>query len=245
MILCIDSGNTRLKWGIHDGDAWQAHGALAKGDLLQLAGVLPRQGSLQRAIISNVAGENVADVLRVTLPVPRDAVQFVQAAAAAGGVRNGYRIPARLGVDRWCALIGARSLTPHPCIVVGAGTATTIDTLSADGAFQGGVILPGFDLMRAALSSNTAQLPLAEGRWHPFPKQTEDAIVSGCIEAQVGAIERAYRRIAANPAAECLLFGGAASRLQPHLSAPHRVVEHLVLEGLLRLATAEALPAKE
>jgi len=240
MILCIDSGNTRLKWGIHDGQAWQAHGVLAQNELMRLGASLPRTFPLTHAVVANVAGANVADVLRVMLPVPRDAVQFVESTAAAGGVRNAYRLPGQLGVDRWCALVGARSITQHACIVVGAGTATTIDTLSAEGEFRGGLILPGFDLMRAALATNTAQLPLAEGQWSATPQGTQDAIVSGCIEAQVGAVERAFRRIAADSAAECLFFGGAAPRLVPHLSCPHRVVEHLVLEGLRTLATSAA-----
>ena len=61
------------------------------------------------------------------------------------------------------ALVGARASVSGACVVVCAGTATTIDVLSADGEFRGGLILPGFDLMRAALANNTAQLPLAEG----------------------------------------------------------------------------------
>jgi len=245
MILCIDSGNTRLKWGIHDGASWQAQGVLAKSDLLRLAVSLPRGLPLQRAMVSNVAGENVADVLRVMLPVPRDAIEFVHSSAAAGGVRNRYRVPGQLGVDRWCALIGARRQTKAACLVVGAGTATTIDTLDAEGEFLGGFILPGFELMRSALSTNTAQLPLAEGDWQAYPRRTEDAIVSGCIEAQVGAIERAFDRIAAEGDAECLLFGGAVPRLSPCLQRPHRVVEPLVLEGLLQLASGPSAAAAE
>lgn len=236
MLLCIDSGNTRLKWGVHDGQAWRAHGALAQTELMRLPAALPRDLSLTAAVVANVAGDTVADVLRVMLPLPRQAIRFVQSEATACGVRNGYRLPQQLGVDRWCALVGARSLTAHACIVVGAGTATTIDTLTAAGDFLGGCILPGFDLMRSVLANNTAQLQLAEGLWQATPRRTQDAIISGCIEAQVGAVERAFARIAVEPGAECLLFGGAVSRIADQLGVPHRIVEHLVLEGIRRLA---------
>lgn len=236
MILCVDSGNTRLKWGIHDGTAWQMHGVLAKTELLKLAVSLPRHLKLDAAVIANVAGENVADVLRVMLPVPVGGVRFVHSEVEAGGVHNSYRVPLQLGVDRWCALIGARSLTSSPCVVVGAGTATTVDTLSADGEFLGGLILPGFDLMRSALSSNTAQLPFADGEWQAYPQRTQDAIVAGCLEAQVGAVERAFARIAGEAGAQCLIFGGAAPKITPYFSIPYQLSEHLVLEGLRQLA---------
>jgi len=49
------------------------------------------------------------------------------------GVRSRYERPEQLGPDRWAALIAARALRHAPCLVVNAGTATTVDALSADG----------------------------------------------------------------------------------------------------------------
>jgi hypothetical protein len=97
---------------------------------------------------------------------PRSACRcyWAKSQSAQHGVRNLYeRPPEQLGADRWAALIGARALLGSTCLVVCAGTATTIDRLDASGLFRGGLILPGYDLMRAALAANTAQLPLAEG----------------------------------------------------------------------------------
>jgi type III pantothenate kinase len=118
-----------------------------------------------------------------------------------------------------------------------AGTATTVDTLAGDGRFLGGLILPGLDLMRRALARDTAALPLAAGKYSAYPRCTDDAIISGCIEAQAGAIERACARL--DPGALCLLSGGAASTIGEHLKVPHRLIANLVLEGLLRLAVAD------
>ena len=66
---------------------------------------------------------------------------------------------------------------------------------------------------------------------------TDDAITSGCIEAQVGAIERACARLGAE--AHCLLSGGAAAVIGEHLGMAHTLVANLVLEGLLHLAAGE------
>ena len=248
MILCIDSGNTRLKWGLREGEHWLSHDALPQADIGRLAELPARLAAPVRVMVANVAGPAVAAAIAAALAPWQERLHFVRTAARAGGVSNGYRDPARLGVDRWCALIGARRQTSAACLVVGAGTATTIDTLDAAGHFCGGLILPGFDLMRAALAGNTAGLPLASGRYEAWPRCTDDAIYSGCLEAQLGAIERAFGRIAMAPAArglpqtlpQCLLFGGAAPLLTPHLAMPWRQVETLVLDGLYCLATEAA-----
>ena len=241
MILCIDSGNSRIKWGLHDGQGWQASGAAAQitdpaGEIGALQG-LTVQAEPRRIMLSNVASPAAGAAIRKTLAPWAERLHEVHSSAAAGGVSNGYAEPTRLGVDRWCALIGARALCPdQACLVVMAGTATTIDTLEASGHFAGGLIVPGFDLMRRALARDTAALPLAEGGHTPTPRSTDDAITSGCLEALAGAIERAYARLP-RPAV-CLLSGGNGDRLAPLLGIPCRPVDNLVLEGLRRLADA-------
>jgi type III pantothenate kinase len=117
-----------------------------------------------------------------------------------------------------------------------AGTATTIDVLTADGCFRGGLILPGFDMMRRSLAAGTAGLPLAEGRYAAEPRCTADAIHSGCAHAQAGAVERMFRAVAGEADAVCLLGGGAADQLEPLLEIPVQRVGHLVLEGVARIA---------
>lgn len=233
MILCIDSGNSRIKWGLHGKDAWHERGVLEHAAVAQLA-ALPQQLPLPACVmIANVAGAAALASIRKALAPWISVLHEVKSTVAAGGVVNLYENPAALGVDRWCALIGARSLTQGPCVAVMAGTATTIDSLDGDGNFLGGLILPGLDLMRRALARDTAALPLAAGKYAAWPRTTDDAITSGCLEAQLGAIERAVARLAE---ADCLLSGGAAATIGEHLAVPHRLVDNLVLEGLLRLA---------
>jgi type III pantothenate kinase len=113
-----------------------------------------------------------------------------------------------------------------------AGTATTIDALDASGLFRGGLILPGLTLMRAALARNTAGLPHATGRYRSQPTNTDDAIVSGAVDATLGAIERLHATLGED--ALCLLSGGAAAELAPHMGVPCRLIDNLVLEGLAR-----------
>ncbi|MBI4997267.1 MAG: type III pantothenate kinase [Rhodocyclales bacterium] len=227
--LCIDSGNTRLKWGLREGDAWREQGV----------GV-PDETVADCIVACNVGGvppRLTIEALAARLKVP---LEWVRAQAHQCGVQNGYHHPDQLGADRWAALIGARGLHRGDCLVVMCGTATTVDLLRADGRFEGGLILPGLDLMRESLASGTADLPAAAGSYVDLPRNTFDAIASGAIQATAGAIERMARQL--DPARDplCLISGGAAGGVSPRLTFPHRVVDNLVLEGLARCATASA-----
>lgn len=236
MILCIDSGNSRIKWGVRAQGAWRATGATGHDDLAPLQALTVNQPPPEKIILANVAGPAAEAAIRAALAAWGTTVDLARSTESAAGVTSHYHFPERLGVDRWCALIGARSLYPgEALLVVMAGTATTIDSLAADGSFLGGLILPGQRLMLGALARDTAGLPFADGQHAPWPRCTEDAIVSGAIEAQAGAIERAWGRLG-GAKKRCLLSGGNADVLAPHLAVPRARVENLPLLGLARLA---------
>lgn len=238
MILCLDCGNSRLKWGLHDGAGWLEQGAVGHDGIAALAALTERWPQPAQVLLANVAGPVVGAAIRRSLGNWAACLCEVQSAAYCLGVSNHYQYPERLGIDRWCALIGARGRTQEACLVVMAGTATTIDTLDAGGNFLGGLILPGSELMRRALARDTAGLPLAEGNWSATPRCTEDAITTGAIEAQVGAIERAFNRLSSS-AAVCLLSGGNADVLLPRLAMPCIRAQNLPIEGLLRIGRGQ------
>ncbi|HJV87199.1 MAG TPA: type III pantothenate kinase [Noviherbaspirillum sp.] len=252
MLLLIDAGNTRVKWALVPNSArgadvlgrWTESGMVEHAQLRQLSCAW-RARKIVRVLISNVAGQAMRDALEQTMlgalgmhPVP---VEWFASAAVMAGVRNNYRNPQQLGCDRFASAIGAHALYPaRPLIVATCGTATTVDAITAEGVFLGGMILPGLGLMASSLAKNTAQLPqvaqdldIAE----PFADHTDAAIVSGCLAAQAGAIERAVgaheRR---HGSLQCILSGGAAALIAPHLAVPHVQVDNLVLIGLHAVA---------
>jgi hypothetical protein len=89
-----------------------------------------------------------------------------------------------------------------------------------------------------SLARDTARLPLADGEPRDPPRNTVDAIVTGCLYAQAGAIERMFARIASSPNALCLLAGGNAARIAPLLAIPLRRIDNLVLHGLAVVAAS-------
>jgi len=249
--LLIDAGNTSVKWVLAEPDAplgsWQQAGACARDDVVQLAHDW-RGLPVAAALVSNVAGAEFAALLAAQARQAFGAglpLSFFTSRAACAGVVNGYRDPGQLGCDRFAAAIGARALFPQqPLLVVHCGTATTVDALTADGRFLGGMILPGLGLMTGALAANTAQLPQTPPQavaLDRFADNTVDAIASGCIAAQAGAIERALALHARGHggAVRCVLAGGAAAWIAPHLQQPCERVDNLVLIGLQVAAPLE------
>lgn len=242
MILAIDCGNSRLKWGCctpleaRAGSRidWIERGVL---DIEQISSLSQQWNFTEQPsaiMVSNVAGRDIAARLEQVLSRFHVVPCWITPSAAEHGVINGYADAASLGVDRWLALIGAQALHSGDCLVVMAGTATTVDVLRANGEFCGGLILPGMKLMKQALARHTAGLELGDGAVSDTPRNTADAIESGCLFAQTGAIERMFGRLSQNGL--CVISGGASIQIAEHLNIRHLVVDNLVLEGLVRAA---------
>ena len=247
MILAIDAGNSRVKWGWHDGARWTS---LATVSLIEFAAAnhdinpfAATHENPERIVISNVAGDGAHQLLINWTSIFEAEPHWLRGEAERCGVTSRYERPELLGPDRWAALVAARALYPGPCLVVNAGTATTIDWLSAQGVFEGGLILPGIDLMRFVLHEHTGRLPLQEGNYEFAPRNTVDAIETGCRHAQAGAVERMFRLLGND--AQCIVSGGGGPALIERLDGlPCRFVESLVLEGLARIAIDESMRSR-
>jgi type III pantothenate kinase len=245
--LLIDAGNRRIKWGLYDpargeparAQAWLARGAAPHGELAALQSVWRDLPPIARAGLSNVAGPALGGAIETTLARLDLPVEHARAGARAAGVRNGYRDPLLLGVDRWLALLAAWQRVRGPCLVVHAGSALVVDALGVDaldagGLFLGGCIAPGLGLMRGAVLEATQLPDLAQGALVTFPDNTADALHSGILLAALGAIRhmRDNLKQIAGTLPPCFLAGGDAELLASHIEPPVQLAEHLVLEGL-------------
>jgi type III pantothenate kinase len=254
-ILVIDAGNARLKWAVADRSGWSMSGSTLNSDVNVLA--LTHWQNIERPlriIGVNVAGQAMLHKIEMQMMRWRVHAEWLTPRAEAANIKNGYTDPSRLGADRWAALAAAYRRqrcagdSPMPCLVISLGTATTIDALAADGSFLGGLILPGFALMRNSLATHTAGLPLniVKGAYADFPVTTEDAIFSGVVQALRGAIAEIRALLAARHKIEAsgimtYVAGGDTPSFLPHLTEPLTIVDNLVLEGVLALAAPEYL----
>lgn len=237
-VIAIDAGNTRIKWGVHDGRGWVTRGAAATAQVDLIARDLQGDSRPSHAIAANVAGAKVEAQLHQICSEAKISLRVARSEATQLGVINGYRDARQLGSDRWAALVAAHAQEKGDKLVVNVGTALTIDALTAQGHFLGGLIVPGPALMRRSLDGGTAGLRLTEGEFRDFPESTPAAITSGAVQACVGAIERMRALMTARELSplHVLLSGGAASELAPHLPFPHAIHENLVLDGLVLIA---------
>lgn len=237
-ILAIDIGNTRLKWGYSEGEGWVRQGWLPTAQAGNLSTEIAGLPVADRIVVSNVAGTAVRALVAAALRAMPQEPLWVAAVAAQCGVLSGYAEPSTLGPDRWAALVGAWHLTGAACVVVNVGTTMTVDALNDEGAFLGGCIVPGAPLMRDALARDTANLAARAGTFSYFPDNTGDAIFSGAVNALAGAVERMvqYLEKSTGTPPPVILSGGGAELIEKQLNAQVRVVDNLVLEGLLRIA---------
>ena len=204
--LALDVGNTRLKWAQYEapvpGAKLLAQGAVFLENIDRLAEddwrAIPEPSAILGCI---VAGDAIKGRLAEQMEIWEALPRWVVSSAQEAGLTNGYDHPARLGADRWVAMIGAhhRLLARgirKPCLVVMVGTAVTVEAIDAGGKFLGGIILPGHGIMLRALESGTAGLHVPTGEVRDFPTNTSDALTSGGTFAIAGAVQRMVDNIA-------------------------------------------------
>lgn len=107
--------------------------------------------------------------------------------------------------------------------------------------FAGGLILPGPQLMLQSLATGTAHLPLAQASASSFPTHTHQAIYSGMLAAQTGAVLRQWREIRARFGVTPQVFcsGGGFTKVRHELQ---RVLELACSDARLAHQQAQWVP---
>lgn len=247
-LLALDVGNTRLKWALYEAPRLDARllaqgvqfldniDTLAEGDWRSLR---PPERVLGCLVASDAVKRRVQEQLELWDVTP----QWVVSSAAEAGLVNGYDHPARLGSDRWVAMIGARQRLlargeRKPCVLVMVGTAVTVEAIDTEGRFLGGIILPGHGIMLRALESGTAGLHVPTGEVRAFPTNTSDALTSGGTFAIAGAVQRMVDSLRLHTGQQpvCVMTGGAGWKMAPSMTVPAELVESLIFDGLLAIA---------
>lgn len=248
-LLAIDIGNTHIKLGVYSNQRWLEEWRLsteirrtADEYRLTLRGLLHEAGILDfdQAVIASVVPLLTPIFLRVVETMVKRPPLEINPPGY--GLQVLYRPPESLGADRFVNALGAHALV-GAAVVVDAGTTVTVDAVTADGKFLGGVIAPGPHFLAQALAQGTAKLP------HILPvipefligRSTQDAIAAGVGYGFVGMVNELIARTlkAMGEDVPIVLTGGWAGRLEPHIRFPVRLEPRLTLEGL-RVASMRA-----
>jgi type III pantothenate kinase len=147
--------------------------------------------------------------------------------------------PSEAGADRLVNAVGAFIEYGGPAIVIDSGTATTFDIVAADGAFEGGIILPGINLSLQALHDAAARLPRVEIRdpGRVIGKDTVSAMQSGIYWGSIEMIEGLCRRIKAEygKPMKTIATGGVASLFEGAFPSIDHFDQDLTSRGLLEI----------
>jgi type III pantothenate kinase len=232
--LVLDAGNTRLKWAVVENGTWLAQGGASYSDLSALTRILEQHVVCYVASVVRTQHEAQITALLASYSI---SPLWLTTESTFSDVSNRYLSPRQLGVDRWMGLLASRQRSHVATLVVSAGTAMTVDALSAEGEFLGGLIVPGIVLMQQALQQGTSNVAEVSGICQAFPRTTADAVQSGIIAALCGAIQRQFAHLAevAGKPPHVILTGGDAETLLPFLDLQVELVPLLVLEGMERV----------
>jgi type III pantothenate kinase len=252
MFIAVDIGNTSIKLGCFsettdwpraerilsvstlDPTSWEKLDSLPAESAKWFVGSVQRDAETQLSkwVAHHRPGDRYRKLNNADLPI-----------------KNEVEFPDRVGIDRLLAAIAANTLreSGRPAIVIDAGTAVTVDLVSAEGAFAGGIIWPGWRMMAQSLAGNTDALPLVNAAIANEPPaivgtSTEKAIRSALYWGNVGAVREFIARMRASLATEPQVFvtGGDAARLVEHATDRAQCVNDLVLAGIVLTARALA-----
>lgn len=237
--LLIDIGNTRLKWVLMRDDIILAGGRWAHHGENNLAlSQIAITESPDQIIVSNVADNKFTSETdswasdRFSL-----AVHHVNVPHKGDGIENAYTVAEDLGADRWATLVACHRLYSADVCIVDAGSALTIDLLTAKGVHLGGYILPGINSMRQALLRDTSlqsELKADRNVTQEPGKSTLQGINNGSLLAICQTIESIVNTFdnETKQKIQCVLTGGDSNKLSANLSISHIIEPSLVLQGL-------------
>jgi type III pantothenate kinase len=236
--LQLDIGNSSAKWRLLRCDTVVARGRYRSGDAGAQALLLNCTDTLDEIWIASVASPAAEQQLAALLSAQWGVTPwFARSAAHTAGLRNSYAEPERMGVDRWLAMLGARQREPGRLCVVDAGSALTIDIVSAAGQHEGGYIMPGPALMERALLLDTDRVRFDEKIDYALAPgtSTAEAVRHGIALAQVGAVVLALEQAGSEPIA-LYYCGGAGETLMRLAQRAGQWAPDLVFEGLAVMA---------
>jgi type III pantothenate kinase len=245
MILLVDIGNTRIKWAQSEATLSHIGSATYKSEgLLQvLEAAWGAFGAPAAVYIANVGSSAREPSMTSWIEQKwRSPTHFIKSSAYAVGVKNDYKSPTQLGVDRWLAIIAAHHLFADDVCIFDCGTAITMDLVSKSGLYQGGLIFPGMALMQSSLINNTVGCSAEKSGdlidyTQLVANNTQDGILRGSLHAVISIIKNQAARLQnefnLNPT--FILTGGDAPTLVSHLPRTYHYYPALVLQGLFLL----------
>ena len=250
MIICIDIGNTNIKYAIYDKDELKVSFRVATDFKktsdeygAHLTGMLTAQG-LSAAEIEGGIVSSVVPSLDYTIEKMCNLYLNIQPLHIAPGLKSGLNIRCddarEVGADRIVNCVSAiveYGNNGVPMIVVDFGTATTFNIISENNEFIGGVIAPGIKGSLDSLVNGTAKLPRVEieAPKSIIAKNTVTNMQAGIVFGFAGLVEYIVKRIKKElkaPVVKTIATGGFSTIISKEIEGIDVVDKLLTLKGL-------------
>lgn len=249
MILCIDVGNTNIKYAVFDGNELKAsfrvssrHSRTADEYGATLLNLLASK-DIKTQDVKGIIMSSVIPSLNYTISHMCEYFFGITPMVVGAGIKTGLNIkadnPKEVGADIIANCVGAfkKYGDDKPMIVIDFGTATTFDVLTGLGELIGVVIAPGMKSSLESLVSNTAQLPMIElqAPKTAIPKNTKTAMQAGIIFGFAGLVENIVKKIKQQLGVDDISVtatGGMGEIIAKEVSCITRIDRLLTLQGL-------------
>jgi type III pantothenate kinase len=238
-VLLLDIGNSRCKAVLYQQGAFSLLASHQAADLADFA--------IEAVFCSSVANTERYQEIQQQTGLAQLNWTEIRSEASRHGLTSCYQQPHLLGVDRWLAMLGARTLWPgQDLLVIDAGTAITVDWVDATGQHLGGWILPGLRLLEKSVTTNTARVFSQDGLLSGLQPGTSTGacLQNGCLAAAAGALQAALQLRAVSTV---ICTGGDAATLLPYLQSDFAIQLDplLIFRGLALYLPKTAKLAKE
>lgn len=246
MLLALDIGNTNVVLGLFQGEqlvqTWRLYSNVALTTDEYALSILALLNNTEIGVknIENVVICSVVPKLTRVFSNLSKKYFFKEPLIISSEINLGMKIqyddPTLLGCDRICNAIAAKEMFGAPVLIADFGTATTIDYVTKENEFAGGLIAPGVGICAEALHERTSLLPKVEliRPGHVLGKNTREGMSSGVYFGYIalvdGLIERIYEDIKSKP--RVVACGGFSNVIAAESKYINKIVPDLTLHGI-------------
>ncbi len=231
MNLLIDSGNTFTKAALCD-----AHKIL---EVIHINFSEDFQKIKERFSPSTIIISSVNKEASEILNYFPDTRKIILDSTTPVPIKNLYKTPATLGMDRLAGIVAGATLFPGNAVLcIDAGTCITYDMVDEKAQYLGGSISPGIEMRFKALHTFTAKLPLIHRKENTtlIGDSTENSILSGVMLGAVKEMEGVINEYkAANKGIKIIITGGDAGFFESRIKDTIFAEPELLFLGLKRI----------
>lgn len=207
MLLAIDVGNTNIVFGIFKGEELLYNWRIStdKNRTSDEYGLLFKQiikhHDLKSTEIKDIILSSVVPPLMHTLPSMCNKFFNIDPIIVSSDTETGmeikYENPKEVGADRIVNAVAGYEKYGGPLIIVDFGTAITFDSISRNGDYIGGAIVPGISISTDALFARASKLPKVELSKPNkiIGRNTASSIQSGIVYGYIGLVDSIIKQM--------------------------------------------------